>query len=98
MGVKREMNKKEIVKIIADKHKFSLVQSEEVLKTVLESISKALSKGDDAVFIGFGTFSVKKRAARNGRNPSTGKPLKIPARKVPAFKAGKALKKLVDKK
>jgi DNA-binding protein HU-beta len=92
------MNKKEIVRIIADKYKFSLAQSEEVFQTVLEAISEALAKGDKVAFTGFGIFSVKKREARIGRNPKTGVTLKILARKVPHFRAGKELKKAVDKK
>ena len=58
----------------------------------LEAIKKALKKGDKVTFIGFGTFSVVKRSARTGRNPQTGKPIKIKAKKVPKFTAGKALK------
>jgi DNA-binding protein HU-beta len=92
------MNKKELAKIIADKNKLSLRQAEEVLGSVFEGITKALSKGEQVMFVGFGTFSVRKRAARDGRNPKTGKALKIPARKVAHFKVGKELKKAVNKK
>ena len=59
--------------------------------------TKTLKKGDKVTLVGFGTFSVSKRAARTGRNPQTGKELKIPARKAPAFRAGKALKDAVNK-
>jgi nucleoid DNA-binding protein len=62
---------------------------------VLSSITKALKKKDDVTLIGFGTFKVKRRAARTGRNPQTGRPLKIPAKNVPVFKAGSALKQAV---
>jgi len=71
--------------------------AEEALKCVLESISAALKKGDSVTLVGFGTFKVAKRAARTGRNPQTGKPLKIKAKKIPKFTAGKKLKDAVGK-
>ncbi|PHG56949.1 HU family DNA-binding protein, partial [Bacillus toyonensis] len=64
--------------------------------TVLESLQQALQKGDNVQLIGFGTFEVRERAAREGRNPSTGESLIIPAKKAPAFKAGKQLKEAVN--
>ena len=70
-------------------------QAAQVIDCVLGSIKDALASGDKVSLIGFGTFSVKKRAARDGRNPRTGRKIKIPAKKVPAFKAGKALKESV---
>ena len=70
-------------------------QSAEVIDCVLGSIKDALASGDKVSLIGFGTFNVKERAARDGRNPRTGKKIKIPAKKVPTFKAGKALKESV---
>jgi len=66
-----------------------------VLETTLTAITKSLKKGNPVILIGFGTFKVSKRKARIGRNPQTGKPLKIKAKKVPVFKAGAALKKAV---
>ena len=66
------------------------------LNACLDGIGSALEKGDDVTLIGFGTFSVRERAARTGRNPQTGKPLKIPASKSASFKAGKALKERVQ--
>ena len=69
--------------------------AEEALKSVLESITGALKKGESVTLVGFGTFKVAKRAARTGRNPQTGEVIKIAARKVPVFKAGKGLKEAV---
>ena len=70
-------------------------QAAEVVDCVFTAIKDALADGDKVSLIGFGTFSVKKRAAREGRNPRTGKKIKIPAKKVPAFRPGKALKEAV---
>ena len=70
-------------------------QAAQVVDCVLGAIKDALANGDKVSLIGFGTFSVKERAAREGRNPRTGKKIKIPAKKVPAFKAGKALRESV---
>ena len=70
-------------------------QATEVVDCVLDNIKDALANGDKVSLIGFGTFSVKERAARDGRNPRTGKKIKIPAKKVPMFKPGKALKESV---
>jgi len=91
------MTKAELIKEIATKCKVSQVLAEQMFSTTLGSITKALSKGDKVAFVGFGTFSVKKRKARTGRNPQTGAKLKIPARKVPHFSAGKKLKEAVAK-
>jgi DNA-binding protein HU-beta len=71
--------------------------AEEAIGCVLEFITKALKKGESVTLVGFGTFKVSKRAARNGRNPQTGKPIKIKAKKVPKFTAGKNLKDAVAK-
>ena len=71
--------------------------AEEAINCVLESITKALKKGESVTLVGFGTFKVAKRAARTGRNPQTGKPIKIKAKKVPKFTAGKKLKDTVAK-
>ncbi len=69
--------------------------AEDVIACVLEAITKSLKKGQPVTLVGFGTFSVSKRKARVGRNPQTGKEIKIPAKKVPKFSAGKALKNAV---
>ncbi len=74
---------------------FSLLQISWGLNGAIDGISKALKKGDSVTLVGFGTFSISKRKARTGRNPQTGKPLKIAARKVAKFKAGAHLRKAV---
>jgi len=71
-------------------------QAAQVVDSVLGAVKDALAKGDKVSLIGFGTFSVKERAAREGRNPRTGRSIRIPKKKVPAFKAGKALKDAVS--
>ena len=72
--------------------------SEKALKAFTDTVAATLKKKDKVTLVGFGTFETKKRAARTGRNPQTGKEIKIKASKVPAFKAGKALKDSVNKK
>ena len=81
-----------VVKVVGSKK-----LAEETVVCILESISKALKKGESVTLVGFGTFKVAKRAARTGRNPQTGKPIKIKAKKVPKFTAGKKLKDAVAK-
>ena len=85
------MNKGDLVKVIADAAGVTNASANETLNAVLDSIRKALKKGDKVTLVGFGTFSVSKRAARNGRNPQTGEVIKIKAKKVARFKAGKEL-------
>jgi len=85
------MNKKDIIDEVA-KTTCSKAEAGKAVKAFLETITKALKKGDKVTLIGFGTFSVVKRSARTGRNPQTGKAIKIKAKKVPKFTAGKALK------
>jgi DNA-binding protein HU-beta len=92
------MNKEELIQEIAKKTKFSKKQSEEVLASIIETIAKTVAKGKKVTLIGFGTFEPRKRAARTGRNPQTGKELKIAAKTVPAFSAGKRFKEAVAKK
>ena len=89
------MNKMDLVNAVAAKTNATKKMAAEAVDAVLESVSGALKKGDKVTLTGFGTFEVRKRAARNGRNPQTGALLKIPATKVPAFRAGKALKQIV---
>ena len=86
------MNKSELVDAIAKDTGLTKKDSEAAVKAFVEAVSKALSKGDDVQLVGFGTFSVGKRAARTGRNPKTGETIKIKASKSPKFKPGKALK------
>lgn len=89
------MNRQDLVEKICEDAKLTKKQANASLKSVLEGISDALSKGDKVSLIGFGTFKVTDRKARTGINPATGKKIQIPARKSPVFKAGKKLKDLV---
>lgn len=89
------MNKEELVKEISKKTKVSQKQAGEVLSATLDVIQKTVSKGKKVTLVGFGTFESRKRAARTGRNPRTGATMKIPAKTVPAFSAGKKFKELV---
>jgi DNA-binding protein HU-beta len=89
------MNKAELINAIAESANISKTSAAQALDGTLEAIKTALSKGDQVALIGFGTFSVKERAERNGRNPKTGDPIKIAATKVPNFRAGKMLKDAV---
>ena len=86
------MNKAEFVNAVADAAELSKADAAKALDGIIKVIRKALKGGDDVSLVGFGTFTVRKRAARTGRNPQTGATIKIKASKVPAFKAGKALK------
>jgi len=86
------MNKAELIDAIADSSDLSKASAGRALDATLDTITRAMKKGDTVTLVGFGTFSVRKRAARNGRNPRTGETIKIKAAKVPAFKPGKALK------
>ncbi|MCR5593961.1 MAG: HU family DNA-binding protein [Saccharofermentans sp.] len=92
------MNKTELIDAIAKKADISKKDAEAALKATIETIETALTKGDKVSLVGFGTFEVKKRAAREGRNPATGETIKIKASKAPAFKAGKEFKDKVNKK
>lgn len=89
------MNKTELVAAVAKKADLSKKDAEAAVNATIDAIKAALKKGDKVQLIGFGTFEVRKRAARTGRNPQTGKEIKIKASKVPAFKAGAALKDAV---
>ena len=92
------MNKSELVANVADKAGLTKKDAEKAVVSVFEAIEGALKEGDKVQLIGFGTFEVKERAARKGRNPQTGKEIEIAASKNPVFKAGKALKDAVNKK
>ena len=89
------MNKSELVDSMASETGISKAATEKVLNAFMNSVTKALSKNDRVTLVGFGTFSVKERAARQGRNPQTGENIQIPARKVPRFKAGSKLSSAV---
>ena len=91
------MNKSELVASVAEKTAMTKKDAEKALNAVFASIEEALAKEEKVQVIGFGTFEVKAREARTGRNPQTGAEIKIPASKNPVFKAGKALKDSVNK-
>lgn len=90
------MNKAELVAAIAAKTEESKKATEATINAFVEVVSEALKGGDKVQLVGFGSFEVRKRAARKGRNPQTKEEIKIPASKAPVFKAGKALKDLVN--
>jgi DNA-binding protein HU-beta len=89
------MTKAELIEKIAKDVKLTKVAADKAVSSFVDGVKKALKKGDKVALIGFGTFAVSQRKARKGRNPQTGKEIKIAARKVPVFKAGAALKKAV---
>ena len=90
------MNKTELVASVAEKTGLTKKDAEKAVNALFDSVQDALTAGDKVQMIGFGTFEVKKRAARKGRNPRTGQDIEIPASKNPVFKAGKALKDAVN--
>jgi DNA-binding protein HU-beta len=90
------MNKGEFVTAVSDAAELTKADAARAVDAMIEVITTALKNGDDVTLVGFGTFSVRKRAARQGRNPQTGEAIKIKASKNPAFKAGKALKDAVN--
>ena len=92
------MNKSELIAAIAAKTGETKKSAEATVNAFIETVTEALTKGDKVQLVGFGSFEVRKRAARKGRNPQTKAEIKIPASKAPVFKAGKALKELVNKK
>ncbi len=92
------MNKSDLVAAISAKTGSTKKEAEVALNAFVEVVTEALEKGDKVQLVGFGSFEVRKRAARKGRNPQTKEEIKIPASKAPVFKAGKALKDLVNKK
>ena len=90
------MNKNEFVNAIAEKSGLTKKDAEAALNAYIEVVTDALKAGDSVQLIGFGTFEVRERAARTGRNPLTGETIEIAAAKVPAFKSGKALKDAIQ--
>ena len=90
------MNRKELIEALAAKTESTKADAERNVGAMIDIISGTLKKGDSLTLVGFGTFEVRKRAARTGRNPKTGEELKIKAAKVPAFKAGATLKAAVN--
>ena len=92
------MNKSDLIAAVAAKTGSTKKDAEATINSFVEVVTEALEKGDKVQLVGFGSFEVRKRAARKGRNPQTKEEIKIPASKAPVFKAGKALKDLVNKK
>lgn len=90
------MNKSELIEAVAKSADISKAEAGRAVDAFVDATTKALKKGDQVSLVGFGTFSVRARAAREGRNPRTGETIHIPASKAPAFKAGKALKDAVN--
>ncbi len=91
------MNKEELVQEVARKTKYPQKQVGQILASAIEAIEKTVAKGKKVTLVGFGTFERRKRAARTGRNPQTGKSIQIPAKNVPAFSAGKQFREMVNK-
>ena len=91
------MNKTELIAAVAEQASITKKDAEKALSAVINSITNAMAEGDKVQLVGFGTFEVRARDARKGKNPRTGEVINIPASKVPAFKAGKALKDIVNK-
>ena len=91
------MNKTELVASVVEKAGLKKADAEKAVAAVIDSVVETLKKGDKVQLVGFGTFEVRERAAREGRNPQTGATMKIAASKNPVFKAGKALKDAVNK-
>ena len=90
------MNKAELIDAVADSADLSKAAAARAVDAMLDTVTAALKKGDQVTLVGFGTFEVRERAARQGRNPQTGATIQIAASKAPAFKAGKALKDAVN--
>lgn len=90
------MNKTQLIEVIADKSGLKKKEAEAALNAMTEAIAQALKAGDKVQLVGFGTYEVKERAARSGRNPKTGETIQIAASKHPAFTAGKALKDAIN--
>jgi len=91
------MNKSELISSISEKAEITKADAEKALNAFIESVEEALANGDKVQLVGFGTFEVRQRAARIGRNPQTKKEIRIEASKAPVFKVGKALKEMVNK-
>ncbi|MDQ0285358.1 DNA-binding protein HU-beta [Desulfofundulus luciae] len=90
------MNKAELISQVAEKTELTKKDAEKAVSAVLAAIEEALARGDKVQLVGFGTFEIRERAARKGRNPQTGEEIEIAAARVPVFKAGKALRDAVS--
>ncbi|HHY70253.1 MAG TPA: HU family DNA-binding protein [Thermoanaerobacterales bacterium] len=91
------MNKAELISVMAEKSGMTKKDSEKALNAFIQAVEEALVERDRVQLVGFGTFEVRERSARKGRNPQTGEEIDIPAASVPAFRAGKALKDSINK-
>ena len=91
------MTKTELISAVAEKANLTKKDADKAVSAVFEAVTDALAKGDKVQLVGFGTFEVRERAAKEGINPATKQKMNIPAKKVPAFKAGKALKDVIAK-
>ena len=91
------MNKADLISVMAEKSGMTKKDSEKALNAFIEAVEEALVERDKVQLVGFGTFEVRERSSRKGRNPQTGEEIDIPAASVPAFKAGKALKDSINK-
>jgi len=96
-GLKR-MNKKELIETVSSKAEITKKEADQVVNAVLDSIIEGLSTEGKVILPGFGSFEVRTRTAREGRNPRTGEKIKVDAKRAPAFKPGKAMKDAVEKK
>ena len=96
MKGKYKMNKTELISAMSEKSELTKVDTEKALKAFIDTVTDELKNGGKVQLVGFGTFEVSERAAREGRNPQSGEVMKIAASKAPKFKAGKALKDLVN--
>ncbi len=91
------MTKADLISAVAEKSGLTKKDSDKAVASMIETITETLTRGENVSLVGFGTFEVRERAARQGINPRTKEPMPIPASKLPAFKAGKALKEAVEK-
>lgn len=96
LGKEKTMNKTELISAVAEQAQISKKDAEKAVSAVVDTITNALKEGEKVQLVGFGTFEVRQREARQGKNPRTGEAISIPASKAPAFKAGKALKDTVN--
>ena len=96
MKGKNKMNRTELISAMSEKSELTKVDTEKALKAFIDTVTEELKNGGKVQLVGFGTFEVTERAERNGRNPKTGEAITIPASKSPKFKAGKALKDIVN--
>ncbi len=90
------MNKAELIDVVSAKSGLTKADTDRAIKALIDTVSETLAKGDQIALVGFGTFLVRERQARSGRNPRTGETISIESAKIPAFKAGKALKDAVQ--